>query len=141
MVRRNPAAALRGTRIERKTSISRTRARPTTTHRYGIRASLSLFDRSMLTAVVPVTINSAPVSPCRVALPSRMSETRSTVCLLSGELFGTALIMATSPVALKTTGLTEATSGSLSSRATASAAAALGSSLPRASTTTLSGPL
>lgn len=58
-----------------------------------------------------------------------------------GELFGTALIMATSPVALKTTGLTEATSGSLSSRATASAAAALGSSLPRASTTTLSGPL
>ena len=55
MLSRKPSAALTGTRIDRKTIVSSSRARPTTTAMYRGSAALSVSLVSMFSAVVPVT--------------------------------------------------------------------------------------
>ena len=55
MLSRKPSAALIGTRIERNTTVSSSRASPTTTAMYFGSAALSRSAVSMLSAVVPVT--------------------------------------------------------------------------------------
>ncbi|CAM5675914.1 hypothetical protein SALBM135S_10130 [Streptomyces alboniger] len=76
---RKPSAAFSGTRIERKTSIRSTNARPTTSARYGTSASSRVCEKSMVIAVWPVTRMSEPVSSLRSPALERIVLTSSSV--------------------------------------------------------------
>src|SRR2546430_5189055 len=105
-------AAFSGTRIERKTIIKRMKLSATTAAMNSGRRPAMRFDRSMKTAVEPVTRAVAPVS--LVAFGSTGSLRRWTRALVAaswGEDFGTTLIRAVRPDGLYSGGPTKAPSG------------------------------
>ena len=141
MVSRNPAMAVSGTRIERNATISRSSASPTTTARYGVRASDICWEMSMFTAVWPVTASGAPVCCWMAGASSRMALTRSFVAAEDGPLSGTTVMIARSFASFRKGDATLATLSRLRSRAAVVSAACAGSVTPARSATTVRGPL
>src|SRR4051812_25429137 len=106
-------AALRGTRIDRNTTSSSRKLRATTPRMKTGRRPAILSDRSMNTAVEPVTRAVAPVPAVAVGRTvSRSRFTRLEVAAASGADLGTADRSTVLPDGLVVGGLTAATSGS-----------------------------
>src|SRR5437660_7596155 len=106
-------AALSGTRIERKTIIRRMKLRATTAAMNSGRRLAMRAERSMNTAVEPVTKAVAPL-PCVAAgrTESRRRRTTALVAASWGDDFGIAFSTAVLAEGLRAGGLTAATSGS-----------------------------
>jgi hypothetical protein len=139
-VSRNPAAALSGTGIERKTTVSSSSANPTTSTRNTGSAAVSLSEVSMLIAVWPVTIASMPDWLRILAPSSRIEATRSFVACDEGLPLGVTMMIATCPLLLKTGSETAATPSNLRSSSLAATAIALGSFVFPKSITVVRGP-
>jgi hypothetical protein len=111
--KRNPSAALIGTTIDRNLINNRTNARPTTRAANGTSEELSRSERSMLTAVGPVTETAAPSAAAIPGARARMVLTRSVVALSCGPLRGMTSTTAVLPSLPSWGGVTVSTSGSV----------------------------